>query len=355
MNNRLEELEENKAIHCSEQRKQKINELKLLNVGQGHKIEEFLEDIRREDRNLPTGIAELDEILGGGIKVGGITTIASRTTCGKSTLALKMAMNLSEKGEQVLFYTNDVSAEELFLKGVSLVSFELFGKQGAYTVESIRDYILEKVPKDDKFYCLIEECRYRMRNLRLIDLKDIMMEPDDVDLSNNEIIIYANDHIRYLKKAMAHYSDVQIKPVIVIDYLQNIRVGEGLMEKAQADFAMRELKQLAIGFDLPIILISSISRMYYERKMCIQALKESGSIEYGSDIIIGIHFAEIENNEFSFEKAKKSDVWNMELVLLKNKLGQADKTIPVKFYAAFNSFGSSIQKSKTKINKNLFK
>ena len=353
MNNRLEELEENKEIHCSEQTKQKINELKLLNVG--HKIEDFLEDIRREDRNLPTGITEVDEILGGGIKVGGITTIASRTTCGKSTLALKIAINLSEKGEQVIFYTNDDSIEQLFLKGISLVSFELFDKQGAYTVQDIRNYICGRVPMDDKFYHLIEEYKYITKNLRLIDTKDILMESKGADLSNDKSTTYVDDHIEYLRKEIEHYSDVQIKPVIILDYLQNIRVGQGLMEKAQADFAMRELKQLAIGSDLPIILISSISRMHYEKKMCIQALKESGSIEYGSDMIIGIHFADIENNEFSFEKAKKSDVWNMELVLLKNKLGQADKTIPVDFYAKYNSFGSSTKYIKTKINKKLFK
>src|SRR5688500_5565519 len=60
------------------------------------------------DRRTPTGIGELDRVLGGGIVPGSVTLVGGEPGAGKSTLLLQAANGLAERGAVVLY----VSAEE---------------------------------------------------------------------------------------------------------------------------------------------------------------------------------------------------------------------------------------------------
>ena len=60
------------------------------------------------DRRTPTGIGELDRVLGGGIVAGSVTLVGGEPGAGKSTLLLQAANGLAERGGVVLY----VSAEE---------------------------------------------------------------------------------------------------------------------------------------------------------------------------------------------------------------------------------------------------
>ncbi len=73
-----------------------------------------LADIQPEPSvRLPTGILELDRLLGGGLVKGQIALLAGPPGIGKSTLALQAAALLSEAGRKVLYVSGEESLEQI--------------------------------------------------------------------------------------------------------------------------------------------------------------------------------------------------------------------------------------------------
>lgn len=77
----------------------------------------LLKDIP-EDTTLrsPTGISELDRVLGGGIVEGGLMLMGGDPGIGKSTLLLQVCANLAEAGKRVLYVSGEESARQIKLR-----------------------------------------------------------------------------------------------------------------------------------------------------------------------------------------------------------------------------------------------
>jgi DNA repair protein RadA/Sms len=69
----------------------------------------------REAHRLPTGLAELDRVLGGGLVGGQVTLIGGDPGIGKSTLLLQALAALAE-GRKVLYVSGEESAEQVALR-----------------------------------------------------------------------------------------------------------------------------------------------------------------------------------------------------------------------------------------------
>ncbi len=69
---------------------------------------------------LPTGIAELDRVLGGGLVPGSVVLLGGEPGVGKSTLALQLAAKVRALGRGVLYVTGEESAEQLRLRAERL-------------------------------------------------------------------------------------------------------------------------------------------------------------------------------------------------------------------------------------------
>ena len=113
------------------------------------------------------------------------------------------------------------------------------------------------------------------------------------------------------------------KPLVVIDYVQILRPLDPRMTDKQAvDYNVMELKRISRDFKIPIIGISSLNRQSYKEKISMTSFKESGAIEYSSDILIGLQFKDAGDPEFDVDKAKAKDEREIELVILKNRNGK---------------------------------
>ncbi|QFG23749.1 DNA repair protein RadA [Actinomadura sp. WMMB 499] len=87
----------------------------------------------RSARSRPTGLDELDRVLGGGIVPGAVLLLAGEPGIGKSTLLLEVAALASEKGDdgetkRVLYVTGEESAEQVRLRAdrVGAITDELY-------------------------------------------------------------------------------------------------------------------------------------------------------------------------------------------------------------------------------------
>jgi len=77
-----------------------------------------LSEVRHEDaRRLPTGISELDRVLGGGAVAGGVTLLGGDPGIGKSTLLMQALAALAAAGNTVVYATGEESAAQIALRG----------------------------------------------------------------------------------------------------------------------------------------------------------------------------------------------------------------------------------------------
>ncbi len=73
---------------------------------------------------VPTGIAELDRVLGGGLVPGSVTLLGGEPGVGKSTLVLQLLAARARAGATVLYVTGEESADQVRLRAERLSALD---------------------------------------------------------------------------------------------------------------------------------------------------------------------------------------------------------------------------------------
>ena len=119
------------------------------------------------------------------------------------------------------------------------------------------------------------------------------------------------------------------------------------IDKQNTDKAVLELKRLSRDFNTTVIGISSFNRDNYSTEANMAAFKESGAIEYGSDVLIalqpqgmkpGYTATEEKENAKLVKKCKASEERSVEAVILKNRNGRTGGKVGFSYYSLFNCF-----------------
>jgi replicative DNA helicase len=108
------------------------------------------------------------------------------------------------------------------------------------------------------------------------------------------------------------------------------------------------LKRISRDFHIPVVGISSLNRQNYSIPIGFESFKESGSIEYAADTLAGLQLAGIKEldpnekqkvaNREKVNQMKNANPRKLELVLLKNRNGQACSSQEYLFYPITNLF-----------------
>ena len=132
------------------------------------------------------------------------------------------------------------------------------------------------------------------------------------------------------------------RPIVFIDYLQILKAAPGderATDKQIVDHNITALKQLSRDLDIPIMAVSSLNRENYSAKISMTAFKESGAIEYGSDVLIGLQLHGAGEKNFDLEEEKEKDPRELDFCILKYRNGRTCmKGIPIRFKPVFNCF-----------------
>jgi len=146
-------------------------------------------------------------------------------------------------------------------------------------------------------------------------------------------------------------------PIVVVDYLQILAPTDvRATDKQNTDKSVLELKRLSRDFNTPIICISSFNRENYTTPVNLASFKESGAIEYSSDVLIGLQYdgmdyqtgegyknpnylkrvysEVIKPNE---ELASKGQSIDIQVKVLKNRNGKRGNAV-LQFVPMFNCF-----------------
>ena len=98
------------------------------------------------------------------------------------------------------------------------------------------------------------------------------------------------------------------------------------------------MKRLSMEYKVPVVCVSSFNREAYKKEVQLEAFKESGNIEYSSDIVIGMQFTGTGKPGFDIQAESKKPVRKVELVLLKSKTGSPGYVIKYDYHAGYNCF-----------------
>ena len=67
-------------------------------------------------RHFPTGVSELDRVLGGGVVPGSVSLLAGDPGVGKSTLLLEVANQWAQAGRRALYVSGEESAGQIRMR-----------------------------------------------------------------------------------------------------------------------------------------------------------------------------------------------------------------------------------------------
>lgn len=258
----LEELE-NELLNLTTQNKKALvpNSAELLNEVFFNLKNQFLKP------NLPgltSGFSNLD-LLTQGFQKSELIVLAGRPSMGKTALSLNIALNALKISKlPVLFFSLEMSKQQIMYRILSTetnISQTRLRTGQLYKNDWIKfnktSKFLSKLPFfiDDRPNISIQEIRFK--------IKQVLIEQNQVGL-------------------------------IIIDYLQLIKnINSNIKNRVyELSNITRSLKNLAREFNLPIIALSQLSRNVENRvdqKPILSDLRESGSIEQDSDLVLLIH------------------------------------------------------------------
>jgi replicative DNA helicase len=237
--------------------------------------EHFTEIENRHKRKLglsgiPSGFPSLDKITGG-FQKSDLVIIAARPSIGKTSLALNITEHIAIKEQKpVGFFSLEMSKEQLIERMLCAeAKVDMMRLKTGY----LRD---EDWPKLTEAYSSLYEAPI------YID--------DSPDVTLNDI--------RTKSRRLAIEAKIEI---IFIDYLQLIR-SEQKVENRVLEISQitRGLKNLARELDIPIVVLSQLSRAVEKRedkRPVLSDLRESGSIEQDADVVIFLHVPDEDNRE----------------------------------------------------------
>ncbi|MEE0930396.1 MAG: bifunctional DNA primase/helicase [Acutalibacteraceae bacterium] len=301
---------------------------------QSQQLNALLFNIEQQKTTISTGFNSLDNLLDGGL-YSGLYFIGAISSLGKTTFCLQLVEQIAEKGQDVLIFSLEMASGEIIAKGISRNTFIISSQEYntdhfAKTTRGILTHYKHKAYEEQEEKKVFEKAvqLYKERQPHIFITEGV-----------------GNIGVEEVKKAVEkHIRLTARKPVVLIDYIQILApYNERATDKQNTDKAVMELKRISRDYSIPIIGISSFNRDNYRNEVSMQSFKESGAIEYSSDILLGLQY-KAENDEEQEEAQKrnkeqgnKGEPQQVQLVVLKNRNGRRGN-VEFTFYPKFNYF-----------------
>lgn len=291
-------------------------------------VSEVMGEFRRggvtPQRHCSTGIAGLDDVLGGGLYPG-IVVLGAVPGMGKSTLALQIAAEVAKCGTPVLFYSLEMPSDRVVSK---LLNREIHLRHPESDLTS--DWLLREeshVNGSDSDWELVAEAQ-------------ASVDEDYAELYVRDCASSAFSAVSLSEDVMRFVEEKKESPVVIVDYLQYLAPDENqnfLSDKQRTDASVKELKSLALRLKMPVVTISSLNRNSYGKPLKMDSFKETGGIEYTASVVFGL---ELRNSSGDMEQDLGREPRQLELKCLKQRYGRAGSSTGVEldFYASRDVF-----------------
>jgi|YNPMSStandDraft_2_1061718.scaffolds.fasta_scaffold00001_139 replicative DNA helicase len=281
----------------------------------------IIDDIENRIKNnikysgLQTGFKMLDDITSG-FEKGKLIVIAARPSMGKTTFALNLAANMALNYDyNVGFFSLEMPAKDLGYKIISQVT---------------------KIPFED----------IKRGNLQYSQMHDLIDKISSIYIKNLIFDDTSNITAFDIKQKARRLKVKKNIDIIFIDYLQIISPPKGVhLDNRNVIIGeiSKSLKILAKELDIPIVVLSQLSRQVERRedkRPLLSDLRESGAIEQDADIVAFLH------REDYYKKKTKEDEKPQgknvtEFIIEKHRNGRKGKILYEFFpkYSLFKEIG----------------
>lgn len=241
-------------------------------------------------RGVTTGSIDLDAYMGG-LQDGNLIVLAAQTSVGKTAFACHMALAAAESGASVSFFETEMSRKELYQRLISNRG-RVDMQQWLKTHHEFTDNKLSELSGViDKLYRL------------------------PIDVSENPSLTI-NDVRAGIRRSLKEHPDG--KHLVVVDYLQNMNSTNRFSNRRDLEVGeiTKMLKQTARKFNVPILLLSQLSRSVNTRddkRPTKSDLRDSGNIEQDADVILMLY------REKYYDRGAKND--EIEIIVAKQRNG----------------------------------
>lgn len=205
----------------------------------------------------------------GGLQPSDLNIVAGRTSVGKTSLAIAMALNAARNGTAVAIFSLEMSLKQLFARMTAMVS----------GVSSTR---LQYSALDDETFQIAFDGAASIATL-----------PIYYDASRVSNIRMIEQGIRRMKM------NYGVK-LVIVDYAQLLTDPKAKDERTRVGGAANALKALAVELNICIILVSQIRRLQQGQSPVptISMLKESGDLENAADNIYLVYRPSLHNTTY---------------------------------------------------------
>lgn len=230
-----------------------------------------------------TGFSNLSDILDG-IQTGKLYTIGARPSVGKSALAVQLASNLCEKGI-----------------GVGIFSLEMSALSIATRLAAFKSGI--QIPYIQHGWVIKSQINLSKLNVAMDKIYDYNLSIFDSDISDEKELV---SRIRVEAKKGVK--------VFILDHLGLLPCSNtSLKRHEQVGVITKKLHHIAQELDIAMIVLCQVNRTAEGKPPTLADLKDSGTIEENSDIVMFIHRARATGNEFEIPT---------DIVVVKNRDGK---------------------------------
>lgn len=300
-------------------------------------LDNFVDGIKAS-ANTPaqeTGFPFLDKVLDGGLYEG-LYVVGAISSLGKTSFVLQMVDQIAQKGRDVLIISLEMSRNELISKSISRHTYLKAREKYDHT----RYAKTARGITNGKWYKNYSDEELALINEAIAEYKKY----------SNHIFIHegiGDIGVAKVRELVQRHTEIKGEPpIVVIDYAQILAPADvRATDKQNTDKAVIELKRISRDFKIPVIAISSFNRENYNASVSMTAFKESGAIEYSSDVLIGLQLRGAGDKNFDVNKAKQMECREVELVILKQRNGRTGDTVYLEYRAKFNHFEASLDNS----------
>lgn len=315
-------------------------------------LQVFRDFVSFKDKNLnsapiSTGFNSLDKILGGGLE-NRLYVLGASPSLGKSTLCLQIASHIARAGEDVLFFALEMASSELISKALSSLT-----AQGAIEKKISLGYsrTASEISRREKWEGFPKISK---------DLLNKGLSTYGQEIAPRLFIFEGLGEVGLpeIRGAIERHKRATGRaPVVFVDYLQIMKVEEGLRgmsDKQIVDRNILALKKISKEEGLPVFCVSSFGRSNYSEEAGQSSFKESGAIEYGADVLLGLQLEVISSEEYTKKGQTESEKRRLikealrrntngvnerrlSLQVLKNRAGELGE-VPFRFFPAYNLF-----------------
>jgi replicative DNA helicase len=303
-----------------------------------HYIDDFIDGIEKsvDTPFISTGFSGLDYELDGGLYEG-FYVLGAISSLGKTTLALQIADNIAaaDDNTDVLIFSLEMARNELIAKSLRRQTLMLAKKKGLPidNAKTTRQITVKR------FYNRYSETEKQLINDACKEYKKF----------SKNIYIYegvgniAAEQIRQTIERHKNKTErFNRKIVAIIDYLQILAPFDekSRTDKQNIDLNITSIKRICRDMKCSIIGISSLNRGGYNEAVNMASFKESGSIEYSCDVLMGLQLKGIGDSDFNVDKAKQQNPRELILRILKNRNGKTGGEIEFTYYPQYNYFNN---------------